>query len=51
MIMYHYKEGDVSANEGYFQLLMLKWIAKVIYFPFEEVEVTFLVVAPVTVMD
>lgn len=34
MIMLHYKEGGVSDNEGCFQLLMLKLIAKMILFSF-----------------
>lgn len=34
MIMLRYKEGGVSDNEGCFQLLMLKLIAKMILFSF-----------------
>lgn len=38
MIMLHYKEGSISDNESYFQLLMLELIT-VIYFPFEKEKV------------
>lgn len=53
MIVIHYKEGGILDNESYFQLLMLKLIAKINCFPFEkeEVYITLLVVAPVTVID
>lgn len=39
MIMLYYKEGGILDNESYFQLLMLKLIAKMNYFLFEKAEV------------